>query len=81
MGSRRLWNGNVNNREKGDFQMNPRDHLERKSDNNTRADVGGRGQKSDRLRADSWFQRRLVHVRNELKKEILTKSDRLIKNH
>lgn len=61
--------------------MNPRDHLERKSDNNARADAGGRGQKSDRPRANSWFQRRLVYVRNELKKEIMTKSDRLMKNH
>ena len=61
--------------------MNPRDHLQRNSDNNTRVDVSGRGQKSDRPRANSWFQRRLVHVRNELKKELLTKSDRSTKNH
>lgn len=61
--------------------MNPRDHLERKSDNHTRADVGGPAEKRDRLRAESWFQRRLDHVRNKLKREILPKSDRVIKNH
>ena len=61
--------------------MNPRDHLERKLESDTRAESGGPGQKSDRPRADSWFQRRLVHVRNELKKEILTKFVRMTKNH
>ena len=80
-GAARQWMGRFENREKGESQVNPRDHFQRNSDNNTRVGVSRRGNKSDHPRANSWFQRRLDHVRNELKKELLAKSDRLTKDH
>jgi len=60
--------------------MNPRDHLERKSEIGPDIDNGGIVQKVSRPRVDSWFQKRLVYVRNEIKKEIQTKIIRLSKD-
>jgi hypothetical protein len=60
--------------------MNPRDHLERKSKIRPDIDNGGIVQKFSRPPVGSWFQRRLVYVRNELKKEIQTKIIRLSKD-
>jgi hypothetical protein len=60
--------------------MNPRDHLERKSGSRPDIDNGGIVQKIYRPPVDSWFQKRLVYVRKELKKEIQTKVIRLIKD-
>ncbi len=60
--------------------MSPRDHLERKSEIRPDIDNPGIVQKVYRPRIDSWFQKRLVYVRNELKKEILTKFIRLSKD-
>jgi len=60
--------------------MNPRDHLERKSEIRPDIDNGGIVQKIYRPPVDSWFQKRLVYVRNELKKEIQTKIIRLTKD-
>ncbi len=59
--------------------MNLRDHLERKSEIRPN-DNGGIVQKIYRPPVDSWFQKRLVYVRNELKKEIQTKVIRLTKD-
>ena len=60
--------------------MNPRDHLERKSEIRPNDDNGGLAQKIYRPPVDSWFQKRLVYVRNEIKKEIQTKVIRLTKD-
>jgi len=60
--------------------MNPSDHLEPKSGINPRTGNGGFVQKVYRPPVDSWFQKRLVYVRNELKKEIQTKIIRLTKD-
>ncbi len=60
--------------------MNPRDHLERKSEIRPNDDNGGIVQNIYRPPVDSWFQKRLVYVRNELKKEIQTKVIRLTKD-
>ena len=60
--------------------MNPRDYLERKSEIGPNDDNGGIVQKIYRPPVDSWFQKRLVYVRNELKKEIQTKVIRLTKD-
>ncbi len=60
--------------------MNPRDHLERKSEISRGMNNGGFVQKIYRPPVDSWFQKRLVYVRNELKKEIQTKIIRLTKD-
>jgi hypothetical protein len=60
--------------------MNPRDHLERKSGSRPDIDNGGIVQKVSRPPVDSWFQKRLVYVRNEIKKEIQTKIIRLSKD-
>jgi hypothetical protein len=67
-------------REKGDFQMNPREHIERKSEINPGVDGSGLAQKIYRGPVDSWFQKRLVYVRNEIKKGIQTKIIRLTKD-
>lgn len=58
----------------------PRDYLERKSEINPGTGNGGFVQKIYRSPVDSWFQKRLVYVRNELKKEIQTKIIRLTKD-
>ena len=60
--------------------MNPRDQFERKSEISPGPGNGGFVQKIYRPPVDSWFQRRLVYVRNELKKEIQTKIIRLTKD-
>ncbi|HJX10073.1 MAG TPA: hypothetical protein VJ733_06180 [Candidatus Binatia bacterium] len=60
--------------------MNLRDHLERKSEIRPNIDNGGIVQKIYRPPVDSWFQKRLVYVRNELRKEIQTKVIRLTKD-
>ena len=60
--------------------MDPRDHLERKSEISPGPDSGGFVQKIYRPPVDSWFQKRLVYVRNEIKKEIQTKIIRLTKD-
>jgi hypothetical protein len=60
--------------------MNPRDHLERNSGIRPDNDNCGIVQKVYRPPVDSWFQKRLVYVRNELKKEIQTKVMRLTKD-
>ena len=60
--------------------MNPRDHLERKSEISPGMDNGGHETKIYRQPVDSWFQKRLVYVRNELRKEIQTKVIRLTKD-
>jgi len=60
--------------------MNPRDHLEWKSEISPDMDNGGLAQKKYRPPVDSWFQKRLVYVRNEIKKEIHTKIIRLTKD-
>ena len=60
--------------------MNPRDHLERKSEIRPDIDNGGIVEKVYRPPVDSWFQKRLVYVRNALKKEIQTKVIRLSKD-
>jgi hypothetical protein len=60
--------------------MNPRDYLERKSEISPGTDNGDLAQKIYRPRVDSWFQKRLVYVRNEIKKEIQTKIIRLTKD-
>ncbi len=60
--------------------MNARDHLERKSDINPGMNNGGFVRKIYRRPVDSWFQKRLVYVRNELKKEVQTKVIRLTKD-
>jgi len=60
--------------------MNPRDHLERKSEIRPDVDNGGFVQKVYHPPVDSWFQKRLVYVRKELKKEIQTKIIRLSKD-
>jgi hypothetical protein len=60
--------------------MNPRDHLERKSEIRPNFENGGIVQNVYRPPVDSWFQKRLVYVRNELKKEIQTKVIRLTKD-
>lgn len=61
--------------------MNAREHLERKSEIRPGMDNGGHVIKIYRRPIDSWFQKRLVYVRNELKKEIQTKIIRLTKDH
>jgi len=60
--------------------MNPRDHFERNSEVRPDIENGGIVQKVYRPPVDSWFQKRLVYVRNELKKEIQTKVIRLTKD-
>jgi hypothetical protein len=60
--------------------MNPREHLERKLEISPGTDNGDLTQKIYRPRVDSWFQKRLVYVRNELKKDIQTKIIRLTKD-
>ena len=60
--------------------MNPRDHLEQKSEIGPGMDNSGFVQKIYRPPVDSWFQKRLVYVRNEIKKEIQTKVIRLTKD-
>ena len=60
--------------------MNPRDHLERKSEIGRGMDNDGFVQKIYRPPVDSWFQKRLTYVRNELRKEIQTKIIRLTKD-
>jgi hypothetical protein len=60
--------------------MNPRDQFERKSEISPGMDNGGHVIKIYRRPVDSWFQKRLVYVRNELKKEIQTKIIRLTKD-
>ncbi len=60
--------------------MSPRDHLEPKSETRPDIDNARIVQKVYRPPIDSWFQKRLVYVRNELKKEILTKFIRLSKD-
>ena len=60
--------------------MNPGDHLERKSEISSDIDNGGIVQKISPPPVGSWFQRRLVYVRNEIKKEIQTKVIRLSKD-
>ena len=60
--------------------MNPRDHLEQKSEIDRGVDNSGFAQKTYRPLVDSWFKKRLVYVRNEIKKEILTKVIRSTKD-
>jgi hypothetical protein len=61
--------------------MNQREHLEHKSKVNPANDKSELVQKIYFPAVGSWFQKRLVHVRNELKKEMLTKLARLTKDH
>ena len=60
--------------------MNSREQLERKSEISPGMGNGGHVMKIYRRPVDSWFQKRLVYVRNELKKEIQTKVIRLTKD-
>lgn len=61
--------------------MNPRAQFERNSENNPEIEKRELAPKLYRPAVDSWFQRRLVHVRMELKKEMQTKITRLAKDH
>lgn len=60
--------------------MEPRDQLERKSKIDPGMNNDGFVQKIYRPPVDSWFQKRLMYVRNVLKKEIQTKVIRLTKD-
>lgn len=60
--------------------MSPREHLERNAEIRPDNDNGGIVQEVYRPPVDSWFQKRLVYVRNEIKKEIQTKVIRLTKD-
>ena len=60
--------------------MIPREHLERKSEIGRGVSNDGVVQRIYSRPVDSWFQKRLVYVREELKKEIQTKVIRFTKD-
>ena len=60
--------------------MSPREHFERKSEISRGMNNDGVVQKIYSRPVDSWFQKRLVYVRKEFKKEIQTKVIRLTKD-
>ena len=61
--------------------MDARGFFERKLEKSADFDERELAQKTFRPVGDSWFQKRLAHVRNELKKEMLIKLARMTRNH